>query len=107
MDDLDLETLALPRPLFPVGQVVMTHGACEALSVDFKDKSPVLTLMLLARHMSGDYGDLDADDKAANTQALKYGGRIMSVYNLFNGPVVWIITESDRSSTTVLMPYEY
>lgn len=107
MDDLDIETLALPRPLFPVGQVLMTHGACEALSVDFKDKSPVLTLMLLARHMSGDYGDLDADDKAANMQALKHGGRIMSVYNLFGGPTVWVITEADRASTTVLMPYEY
>ena len=107
MDNMDLETLSLPRPLFPVGQVLRTHGACEALSVDFKDKSPVLTLMLLARHMSGDWGDICPEDKGVNKDSLKHGGRIMSVYKLFSGPTVWIITESDRASTTVLLPSEY
>ncbi|MCB0005216.1 MAG: hypothetical protein KDE04_02145, partial [Anaerolineales bacterium] len=88
--------------LFELGHVVMTPGAA-ALKVDF---APYLT-----RHLSGDWGSLDAFDVRQNNQAVREGLRILSAYDV---PVdggeterIWIITESDRSSTTVLTPAEY
>lgn len=62
---------------------------------------------LLARHVSGDWGDMDAHDKRANNAAVKEGNRIFSAYNLPLLHKVWIITEADRSSTTILLPEEY
>ncbi len=89
--------------LFPLGHVVMTPGAA-ALGVDF---GPFLT-----RHMQGDWGDeLDDFDKQQNDLAVKEGYRILSAYNVpaENGETerIWIITEADRSATTVLLPSEY
>jgi len=62
---------------------------------------------ILARHVAGDWGDLDARDKALNDAAVKRGGRIFSAYQLTDDIRVWVITEADRSSTTVLLPSEY
>ncbi|MFZ1399597.1 MAG: hypothetical protein WAS33_22020 [Candidatus Promineifilaceae bacterium] len=89
--------------LFPLGHVVMTPGAA-ALGVDFAP--------FLARHAQGDWGDeLDAFDKQQNDLAVKEGYRILSAYNvpIGNGETerIWIITESDRSATTILQPREY
>ncbi len=91
--------------LFPLGQLVQTPGV-EA-GVDFGH-----LLMCLARHVAGDWGEVDAHDAAANKAALQNGSRILSVYFLdeLGAPTrgkFWIITEADRSSTTVLLPEEY
>ena len=83
--------------LFDLGQTVATPGALE-LGVDLSQ--------LILRHASGDWGDLCEEDKAQNEAALKDGSRIMSAYITPMGKL-WIITESDRSSTCVLKPEEY
>jgi len=61
---------------------------------------------LVQRHMSGDWGDLSAEDKAENELSLREGFRILSAYEL-EGQRYWIITEADRSVTTILLPQEY
>lgn len=60
----------------------------------------------LGRHVRGDWGDLSEEDKALNDEAVKNGGRIFSSYN-FGNEKIWIITEADRSATTILFPDEY
>lgn len=91
---LPLETTG---PKFPMGRFVATPGAL-ALGVDIQ--------ALMARHAAGDWGDLDAEDKAANEYGLAHGERLLSAYNTPKG-TVWIITERDRSVTTVLLPADY
>lgn len=93
-----------PKGRFRLGAVVGTPGAIE-----FMQKQPDKFLMerLLARHMSGDWGDLCEEDKQANDEALIDGGRILSSYNVTTDQKVWIITEADRSATTFLLPEEY
>lgn len=59
------------------------------------------------RHVSGDWGDLDDEDKAANESGLVNEGRLLSSYVLSSDNQVWVITESDRSVTTVLYPSDY
>lgn len=88
----------MQKTLFPLGLVVATPGALE-LGIDF---SP-----FLRRHQCGDWGDLDADEKAENNFSLQNRLRILSAYHTPAGAKVWIITESDRSATTVLLPAEY
>lgn len=61
----------------------------------------------LNRHQSGDWGELCEEDKQVNEKALKDGDRILSVYISSGGKRFWVITEADRSSTTVLMPEDY
>lgn len=61
----------------------------------------------LARHFSGDWGTVCAEDAAANDAALVDGSRVLSAYLLDSGDTVWIITESDRSVTTILLPEDY
>jgi hypothetical protein len=85
--------------LFSLGQVVRTHGAASL--------NPQSVLAGLYLHSRGDWGDICAEDKAANDAALKEGGRILSSYTDGNGVKFWIITEADRSSTCVLLPSEY
>ena len=63
-------------------------------------------LPLLAPHQSGDWGQVDAEDWKANEEAIEYGWRLLSVYEVGNAKV-WIITEADRSATTILLPEEY
>ena len=88
---------------FALGQVVGTPGALEALAENSQTAAE-----FLARHQNGDWGDLDRDDRGQNDQALVDGSRIFSAYILKDGHTkVWIITESDRSSTCILLPEEY
>ena len=61
----------------------------------------------LARHEEGDWGDLDEHDVKANAEALVHGLRLLSSYGLSNGMKIWVITEADRSATTVLLQEEY
>ena len=94
-------TIAL-RPRFQSGHIAATPGAVDLLQGDMK-----LAALLLARHLSGDSGDTCEEDKAINEDAIKYGNRVMSVYKLVGGEVLWVITERDRSVTTFLLPEEY
>ena len=88
--------------LFEIGQVVATQGATQAM------KGDILTAALLIdRHTSGDWGNVCDEDALLNDEAVKIGNRIMSVYTLDDGTKVWIITEWDRSATTILLPDEY
>lgn len=85
---------------FDSGKLVITHNANEAL-----DKISVNTA--LARHFSGDWGELCKEDRALNEEALKNNERLLSVYEDTFGVKFWIITECDRSYTTVLLPEDY
>lgn len=87
---------------FPLGQVVATPGALDAL-----DEVGIVPFILLHRHIQGDWGDLDIEDKEANNFAITHGNRILSAYNITDTVKIWIITEADRSSTTLLLPSEY
>jgi hypothetical protein len=61
----------------------------------------------LTRHANGDWGEIDEHDRKANEYALDHGLRVMSVYTLSSGERIWVVTEADRSSTTILLPEEY
>ena len=93
---------AAAGPLFAVGSVLATPGALETL-----ERAGENALRLLGRHATGDWGDLDDEDSRANDEALRGEGRLLSVYRLGSGEKVWIITEWDRSATTLLLPSEY
>jgi hypothetical protein len=88
--------------LFPLGDLVATPGALKVL-----EKNGVLPLQLVSRHICGDWGDVPPDDAAANTEALRIHSRVLSSYTLADGARIWVITEADRSATTVLLPEEY
>ena len=88
--------------LFPLGAIVATPGALEALEASHQSAAE-----FLARHVKGDWGDLSADDIAQNEFSLKNGFRLLSSYLTASGQKLWVITEEDRSSTTLLLPDEY
>ena len=98
-DSTDLTTL---QPRFDLGNVVATSGALEAL-----DRAGLAPALFLARHQCGDWGDLGEDDRAENEFSLGRYLRLFSAYDLDDGTTIWIITEADRSSTTILLPDEY
>lgn len=85
---------------FKPGQTVITTGAEESLE-------PGDILVALDRYLNGDWGDLEDEDKEANEEALKNGYRLLAAYTSENGTKFWIITEWDRSVTTILLPSEY
>ena len=87
--------------LFPLGRLVATPGALEALAES--GQSPA---HFLSRHAKGDWGDV-AEDKRLNDLAVKNGTRIVSAYWTTDGTRLWAITEADRSSTCLLLPDEY
>jgi hypothetical protein len=89
-------------PLFTAGRLVATPGALALL--EQVNRSP---LEYLSRHLRGDWGDLDQEDKTENELSLKYGFRLLSSYQLTDREKIWIITEADRSLTTLLLPAEY
>ena len=88
------------KPLFPLGNVYLTAGVA-ALELE-----PDKIVRLLHRHQCGDWGDLDDEDKLANDRDLKCGERLLSRYDTEAGPL-YVITERDRSTTTVLLRNEY
>ena len=91
-----------PKPLFRLGQIVGTPGALDAM--EKAEQNPV---ELLVRHVTGDWGYLDDEDKKENELSVREGFRILSAYKLETDVKVWIITEWDRSVTTILLPEEY
>jgi hypothetical protein len=91
---------------FSLGQLVATRGIIAEMT-----ESPAFAVYCfecLSRHSSGDWGDMDAEDKAENEFAMKQGNlRLFSSYEQPGLPKIWIITEADRSSTCTLFPEEY
>ena len=90
------------RAKFALGQIVATPGALDALRETGEDP-----WKFLARHATGDWGKLDEHDRAENEQSLVHGFRLLSAYQLEDETTIWIITEADRSATTILLPSEY
>ena len=86
--------------LFPPGQIVATPLALQAVAPD-------VLINLIQRHLTGDWGEVGSEDWTANHRALKEGTRLLSAYRTPDGTRVWVITEWDRSLTTVLLPEEY
>jgi hypothetical protein len=85
---------------FKLGRIVSTPNALNQLTYDE-------ILAGLQRHITGDWGDMDEHDRAANDNALIDGTRLLSVYHTDAGVKFWIITEADRSSTCILLPEDY
>ena len=90
------------NPLFTLGKVVATPGALAAL-----DQYAINALTLLCRHQSGDWGDVPPEDWKENEVSVENGFRILSSYLVGADTRLWIITEADRSATTLLLPEEY
>ena len=88
------------EPRVILGQIVATQAALAVLS-----QSEIVAA--LRRHAAGDWGEVDAHDRAANDDALRSGERILSVYRSVTGTTFWVLTEADRSATTVLLPDDY
>jgi len=90
----------VPERCFPLGQIVITPGALKALSDEEVARA-------IERHTMTDWGDLVEEDEAANEHALQTGGRLFSSYCSADEVIFWVITEADRTVTTILLPLEY
>lgn len=88
--------------LFPLGQTVATPGALAAL-----DEANQFPIEFLRRHARGDWGSIHPEDRQTNEEALRCGWRILSAYLTRRNEKIWIITEADRSATTLMLPDEY
>ena len=89
-------------PKFPLGHIVATPGALAALQEAQDSFWPYL-----ARHSKGDWSEVNAEDATENGLSLRDGFRLLSAYTITSGIKIWIITERDRSATTILLPEEY
>ena len=90
------------QPAFELGQVVATPGALIALQKAGQEPSEFLSL-----HVNREWGDLSDEDRKQNDYSLEHGFRLLSSYRTNAGDKLWIITEPDRSATTLLLPKEY
>ena len=95
-----MTTRTIPVAVFRLGRIVSTPNALQPLA-----KEDILKG--IQRHQAGDWGDLKTGNREANDRALAQGGRIVSAYNAHNGTRFWVITEADRSATTILLPEDY
>ena len=95
-----LNTLNRIGGKFELGELIITANAANTLNA-----GDVLTALI--RHQIGDWGELDTSDRHANEQALIHGGQLFSIYEVQNDLKFWIITESSREATTVLLPDDY
>ncbi len=86
--------------IVPLGRTLATPAALGTVS-----QSDIVAA--LRRHAAGDWGDVTPDDRAANDDTLKSNERILSVYQSATGTTFWVLTEADRSATTVLLPDDY
>lgn len=89
-----------PRTRLPLGRTVVTANALATLD-------PASVLAALRRHAAGDWGELPPEDRQENDLSAREGFRILSAYTDAHGTKFWIITEADRSATTVLLPEDY
>jgi hypothetical protein len=87
---------------FPIGNVLATPEALQALVSAGENPAD-----FVLRHTRGDWGEVDQYDKNENELAVRHGFRLLSAYRLSTGKKIWIITEADRSCTTILLPEEY
>lgn len=87
---------------FGLGACCITGGARSVLL-----RHDVNFLTLIARHARGDWGDVDDEDAETNQRAVMFGGRLFSVYDVSPTDRIYVITEADRSRTTMLLPNEY
>ncbi|MFN2531083.1 MAG: hypothetical protein ABR555_07280 [Pyrinomonadaceae bacterium] len=87
---------------FPLGETFITPGAEEALMI-----AGQTGIEFLRRHVSCDFGEVTDEDLQENELSLCEGFRVLSAYRTAKGQKLWIITEADRSSTTILLPSEY
>jgi hypothetical protein len=87
---------------FRPGRIVSTPGALAAMEQAGENPAS-----FLERHLRGDWGELDLEDIKENEFSVEHGFRILSAYTLSSGCKLWVITEADRSSTTLLLPSEY
>ena len=94
--------MAEGEPLFELGAIVATPGALRVMLTN-----GVQPQDLLERHVTSDWSEMDADDQATNHEAIKHGARIFSAYRVSPTHRIWVITESDRSATTLLRPEDY
>ena len=100
-DELHLPVRTVNR--FFLGQIVVTPGIMDALGgAGLGTLAP-----FIRKHSSCDWGEVDAHDALANNAAVQDGGRLHSAWTLASGVRIWIITEADRSATTLLLPDEY
>ena len=102
-----LSSVFMSSPKSPLGQILVTPGALEALG-----RSHQNPLTFIARHSSGDWGIICDEDQELNDQAVVDGSRIVSAYHVNDGTKLWVITEAanddgHRSATTILLPDEY
>ncbi len=96
------ERIDVSRAKFRLGQIAATPESLEAM-----EESGQTPAFFLEKHVSGDWGIVDEEDSAANNAALEDGSRLLSAYHTLKGRKIWIITESDRSVTTILLPENY
>jgi hypothetical protein len=99
---MNLPSLQHARPRFQLGRIFATPAATEAIN-----DANVPFISLLTRHVCGDWGDLAESDRQQNELSVDAGLRILSSYVLPNRQTVWLITEWDRSATTILLPGDY
>ena len=99
---MPITQLQIKQPLFGLGRLVATPGALELLT-----RAEQTPLEFLARHSRGEWGECCPEDAKENDFSVKAGFRILSVYSTRTGEKLWIITEADRSVTTLLTPSEY
>lgn len=90
---------------FELGQLVWTRGVNDKVGDD--ERFAKFVTVSLKRHANGDWGNLPNEDNQENELSLKEGFRILSAYQQEGMPKIWIITEADRSATTILFPEEY
>jgi hypothetical protein len=95
-----MTTTTLPIAKFRLGKIVSTPNALDRLTQGD-------ILIGIQRHQAGDWGDVSEHDRTANERALVEGTRLWSVYHTESGVKFWLITEADRSATSVLMPEDY
>lgn len=100
MSDSPPEILLIIVPIFPLGKLVATPGALQSVLPNEIQKA-------LNRHATGDWGELDDEDRKSNDRALLEGTRLLSAYKTQEEIRFWVITEWDRSVTTILLPQEY
>ena len=92
---------------FPLGQLAATPGALEAMEASGQEPG-----FFIARHASGDWGEVNEEDQQLNNEALIHGDRLLSAYRTLKGVKLWVITEAadddgHRAATTILLPDEY
>lgn len=92
----------------PIGRLRITRAAEKAARKEFGDPLWLTQFSkFIARHIAGDWGDLDKHGKLANDDAAARGGRVFSAYEVRPGLEFWVITEADRKTTTILLPTDY